>query len=174
MTENMYVQNRSHFWLWLLQRITAWLILPAVFIHMIILHYVDPNEIIEVGDSALRLKGVLFLVADSFLLYAGLFHGFNGIRNITYDYVSKQSNRNYAAGAIAAVGLFVLIYGMYGLAYLMLRTDATQGSIDFARSAAMNITIVTALVSVVVLVAAFYLWNKERPSEPINEGGDAQ
>jgi len=174
MAATIYVQNRSHFWLWMLQRITAWLILPAVFIHMIVLHYVDPDEIIEVGDSALRLKGLLFLIVDSFLLYAGLFHGFNGIRNITYDYVSKQSNRNYAAGAIAAAGLFVLIYGIYGLAYLMLRTDATLGSIDFARSAAMNITIVTALVSVVVLIATFYLWNRERPSGSSKEGGEAQ
>lgn len=172
MTEQIYTMRRTHFWLWLFQRISAWLILPAVFIHMIILHFVNPNDIIEVGDSALRLKGFLFLIVDSFLLYAGLFHGFNGIRNIVYDYVSKESNRKAAAGLIAAAGIAVLAYGMYGLAYLMLRVDATQASKDLARGAAMNITIATTVLSVAFLVAAYLILSRNpKPGTTAIAGG---
>jgi len=174
MTEQLYVQQRAHLWLWLLQRITAILILPALFIHMIILHYVNPNDIIEVQDSAFRLKGVLFLIVDSFLLFAGLFHGFNGVKNIVYDYVSKGSNRKVAAWLIAAAGLFMLVYGMYGLTYLMLRTDNTQAAIELARSAAFNITVASGVISVVVLVLANMLWNRDvRADAPVSGGGSS-
>jgi succinate dehydrogenase hydrophobic anchor subunit len=164
--------RRTHFWLWLFQRISALLILPAVFIHMIILHFVNPNDIIDINDYPVRFKGFLFLIVDSFLLYAGLFHGFNGIRNIVYDYVSKESNRKVAVGLIAASGIAVLTYGMYGLAYLMLRVDATQASKDLARGAATNITMATTALALAFLVAAYLILSRDpKPGTTAAAGG---
>ena len=102
---------------WILQRISAVILIVLVAIHFGIMHFVDPTAKITFASSSLRLKGVLYFLFDSGLLFVGLYHGLNGIRAIIFDYWPKAGR--VATWVLTLVGLLFAGYGSAAL-YLFL------------------------------------------------------
>lgn len=104
---------KASLWAWFLQRITAAVLLLLVAVHFGIMHFVDPTVHYDFFSSSIRLKGALYFLVDAGLLYMGLFHGLNGIRNIVLDYWPKAGRT--AGWALGAVGVVAGWYGSMGL-----------------------------------------------------------
>jgi succinate dehydrogenase / fumarate reductase membrane anchor subunit len=102
-------------WAWILQRITAVLLIVLLGTHIAILHYVPGNLNINFVGVAARLKSVLYLIVDSGLLAIGLYHGINGVRNVLFDYVVKEGVRRALNIVMWIVGIAFTLWGAYAL-----------------------------------------------------------
>ncbi len=78
---------------WLLQRVTAVGLVVFLGIHLWLLHYRSPGEIVKFGDVAVRLRTLSFIVVDLGLLSFGLYHAFNGVNGILQDYGIGRGRR---------------------------------------------------------------------------------
>ncbi|MFZ5824343.1 MAG: hypothetical protein ACOY94_08455 [Bacillota bacterium] len=108
---------KGSLWNWIGQRVSAVLLLLLVGVHFGIMHFVDPTAEITFASSSLRLKGLLYFLVDSGLLFVGLYHGLNGIRAIIFDYWPKAGRA--ATWVLTLVGLLFAGYGSAAL-YLFL------------------------------------------------------
>lgn len=98
---------------WILQRISAVILIVLVAVHFGIMHFVDPTAEITFAATSLRFKSALYFLVDAGLLVIGLFHGLNGIRNILLDYFPR-SGRAIGMGA-CLVGIVFTGYGATAL-----------------------------------------------------------
>ena len=102
-------------WAWILQRITAALLLFFLGAHIVILHFVPANMTINFIGVATRFKSVLYLITDSGLLAVGLYHALNGLRNILFDYVVSEGKRKAINILMVVTGVLFLAWGAYAL-----------------------------------------------------------
>jgi succinate dehydrogenase / fumarate reductase membrane anchor subunit len=102
-------------WAWILQRITAVLLVVFLGAHLLVLHYVPENMDISFLGVAARFKSVLYIIIDSGLLAVALYHGLNGVRNILFDFVGDEGKRRALNGVMVVVGLAFLLWGAYAL-----------------------------------------------------------
>lgn len=100
-------------WAWIIQRISAALLVVFVAVHFGIMHFVDPTVEITFASSSLRLQGVLYFIVDAGLLSLGLFHGLNGVRAIVYDYWPKAGKA--ASWVLTAIWVGAVVYGSSAL-----------------------------------------------------------
>lgn len=100
-------------WAWIMQRLSAVILIVLVATHFGIMHFVDPTVEITFMDSQMRLKGFLYFLVDSGLLVLGLYHGLNGVRNVLLDYMPKAGK---TLGWILT--LIGVIWGGYGASAL--------------------------------------------------------
>lgn len=108
----LVARSRLSFWMWFLQRISAMVLVPLLFAHMIINHFLDPGTALTVGYVEANLKQITFVLVDGILLLAGLFHGLNGLRNVLNDYLNDLQWRRRLGWALTAVGVLFWLYGM--------------------------------------------------------------
>jgi succinate dehydrogenase hydrophobic anchor subunit len=108
---------KGSLWAWIIQRISAVLLLIFVGVHFGIMHFVDPTVEITFADTSLRLKNVLYAIVDSGLLSLGLFHGLNGLRAIIIDYWPRA--RRTAAYILTVVGLAACGWGSTALFHFL-------------------------------------------------------
>ncbi len=102
-------------WAWILQRITAVLLLFFLGTHLAVLHYVPENMNISFLGVAARFKSVLYLIVDSGLLAVGLYHALNGVRNVLFDFIVSDGKRRALNILFWGVGLAFLLWGAYAL-----------------------------------------------------------
>ena len=102
-------------WPWILQRLTAVLLVLFLGTHLAVLHYVPANMNINVLSVAVRLKSILYMLVDSGLLVLGLFHGLNGIRNVLFDFIIADGPRSWLNRTLLVVGVGFTIWGAYAL-----------------------------------------------------------
>lgn len=106
-------------WAWILQRITAVLLIFFLGAHLFVLHYVPENLNISFLGVAARFKSVLYIVIDSGLLATALYHGLNGVRNVLFDFVADEGKRRAITVVLFIVGLAFLIWGAYALTFFV-------------------------------------------------------
>jgi succinate dehydrogenase / fumarate reductase, membrane anchor subunit len=106
-------------WAWILQRITAVLLLLFLGTHIFILHYVPANMSINFLGVAARLKSVLYFFTDGGLLAVGLYHALNGLRNILFDYAVSEGKRKAITILMVVIGIAFLAWGAVALAAFM-------------------------------------------------------
>lgn len=106
-------------WAWILQRITAALLLFFLGAHIFVLHYVPENLNISFLGVAARFKSVLYLFIDSGLLAVSLYHGFNGVRNVLFDFISDEGKRNIINMFLLVAGLAFFLWGAYALTFFL-------------------------------------------------------
>ena len=106
-------------WAWIWQRITAALLLFLLGTHIFVLHYIPENMNIDFAGVAIRFKSAMYFVIDSGLLAASLFHGLNGVRNIVFDYVVAEDNRNLVSWILIIAGLAFFVWGAYALTFFL-------------------------------------------------------
>ncbi|MEE9116668.1 MAG: succinate dehydrogenase [Thermoplasmata archaeon] len=121
MQQTVHIQaSKRSFWLWFLQRVSSVGLIVVLLFHMVVLHYVDPSEVITLADTHVRLQSFLFIIVDSLLLGFGLFHGLNGVRNVAYDYFPKPGTRKVISNMLLIVGVIVFVWGAFVLVNLVL------------------------------------------------------
>jgi len=106
-------------WAWILQRITAVLLVFFLGAHLTVLHYVPENMNINFLGVAARFKGLLYVIIDSGLLAVALYHSLNGIRNVLFDFIGYAGKRRALTIVLVLVGLVYLIWGAYALTFFV-------------------------------------------------------
>lgn len=115
MTQENYLKTQG-IWAWILQRISAVLLLVFLGTHLLVLHYIPENLIITFAGVAARCKSTLYVAVDGGLLAIALYHGLNGLRGILFDYIAGESARRAITWALLVVGVAFLLWGAYTLA----------------------------------------------------------
>ena len=115
MTER-FAASAQGVWAWILQRLTAVLLIFFLGTHLAVLHYVDENLIINFAGVATRMKSVLYLFVDGGLLLVGLYHALNGLRAVILDFGFGENGRRAITYILIVVGAAFAILGLYALA----------------------------------------------------------
>lgn len=102
-------------WTWLLQRVSAAIILVVLGLHIWFLHFAAGGEILRFSDITVRLDSSLFLILDGALLFFGLYHVLYGLYAICVDFGLKAKARAVLLGLLVMVGLTFFGFGIYGL-----------------------------------------------------------
>lgn len=109
--------------LWLLQMITALILIFAVGAHMIIMHLDTiaslftslPHgvEAVEWKAVAQRGRQISFVVAYIIFLAAAIYHGFYGLRNILIEAFSKYKIEKPVGWILVTLGVALFAYGLW-------------------------------------------------------------
>jgi len=99
-------------WLWLLQRVTAGVLVAALALHFWFLHYQQPGAIIDYSNVAVRLRTVLFVTVDLSLLACGLLHGLNGLYQVLLDFGLRGRVQVWTARILVLLGVLVFVLGL--------------------------------------------------------------
>lgn len=94
--------------LWVLQRVSAVLLICLLMFNFTVLNYSDPGT-----------KTGLFLGVDSILLAAVLYHGLYGLHNILVDYGVKRTTQTIGTVILGGTGLVLFVFGIYSLYQFM-------------------------------------------------------
>lgn len=114
MRADIAAEARGGMWPWLLQRVTAVVLLFGLAVHLVVLHLFGLGEL-TYDSIATRVAGGFFTVVDVSLLASALFHGLNGLRMVLLDYGFTGDRRRFLDGVLWLVGLAAFVYGMWAL-----------------------------------------------------------
>ena len=108
-------QRRGGMWAWLLQRVTAGVLIFGLTSHLVATHIVAVGQLSDT-DISQRLASSFFVVVDVSLLAAALFHALAGVRMVVLDYcVRTRSGQRTLTASLWAVGVLAFTYGMWAL-----------------------------------------------------------
>ncbi|MBN1919273.1 MAG: succinate dehydrogenase, hydrophobic membrane anchor protein [Verrucomicrobia bacterium] len=99
---------------WLLQRITAVLLVLLLLAHFIVIHYSGPGTVtFDIVKERLthQVWGPVWRTITLLLLFTALFHGFNGVWGVLLDYIRKGSVRLWLFSLIVTIGLVLATLG---------------------------------------------------------------
>ena len=113
-------ESRRSMWLWILQRVSGAALIVLLLIHLVVLHYMDPHAAIEVSEVEIRLQGLTFMLIDNLLLGFVMFHAFNGVRNVAYDYTSDPRWRAAISAALVITAIFLFVFAVWAFLPFML------------------------------------------------------
>lgn len=96
---------------WLLQRISAVLLLVLILAHLWIEHFLHPGRPITYDSVLQRLLQGLYQAIDYALLVVVVYHALNGLRNILRDRRWSAGGWFWISVGIWAVGLATVLLG---------------------------------------------------------------
>lgn len=100
-------------WAWLMQRVTAVLIIVFLGIHIYLTHFSNLNiELLDWNNVEERVKALPILIVDYGLLITAIFHGLNGLRMIAFDFIVANMKRRIVDAAMWIVGIGSVIWGL--------------------------------------------------------------
>lgn len=114
MREQIVEASAGGMWSWILQRLTAVVLLFGLAVHLIALHILNIGDL-TYDNVAGRLASYFFIVTDFSLLFAGVFHALNGVRMVLLDYGFSGGSRHVLAVGLWAFGLAAVAYGTWAL-----------------------------------------------------------
>ncbi len=114
--------QRWTLFLWVMQRISGVFLIALLLLHVIWLHYVDPESVLTVANVQIRLQSLLFGVTDTLLLAFAVFHGVNGMRSALYDYVGSPKKRRAISVGLLLAGMVLFAYGLWAFLPFVLGT----------------------------------------------------
>jgi len=107
--------HRGGMWAWLLQRITAILIIVCLAIHLVLTHIFNIGEL-DYDNVANRLAHAGVIAVDIILLASGIYHALNGLRMVLMDYWFSPRKRAVALSVVLwVIGLVAMGYGTWAL-----------------------------------------------------------
>jgi succinate dehydrogenase / fumarate reductase membrane anchor subunit len=92
----------TNVWLWLLQRITAVLLVLLLGVHLWLANF---------GQATASFRAALGLV----LLGLALYHGLNGVRTVILDFNVGTQGRKFVTMALLLLGVALILFGLHGL-----------------------------------------------------------
>lgn len=114
MRQELIQEHQGGMWLWLLQRVTAVVLVVGLAVHLIVLHAFNLGEL-TFDNVAARVASWFFAAVDLSLLGAGLFHALNGTRMVLLDYGFSGGSRKVLGAILWVVGLATFGYGAWAL-----------------------------------------------------------
>ncbi|MDD5582400.1 MAG: succinate dehydrogenase, hydrophobic membrane anchor protein [Candidatus Marinimicrobia bacterium] len=97
---------------WYLQRITAIILMIGLFVHFYVIHFTIDRPITFEKVQA-RLLSPGWLIFDSILLIAVIYHALRGFYNVICDYNPRESVKKIVSWCLTVLGIFLIIYGIY-------------------------------------------------------------
>lgn len=108
-------RQKGGMWLWMLQRISAAVLLFGLITHLIATHILSIGEL-SYDNIAERLQSGFFITVDILLLAASVFHALNGTRMVLLDYFFKEfTHRRILDLVLLVFGLAAFVYGLWAL-----------------------------------------------------------
>ncbi|MCL4459119.1 MAG: succinate dehydrogenase, cytochrome b556 subunit [Chloroflexi bacterium] len=98
-------------WSWVLQRVTAVLLLVFLGAHFWVLHFAVVGEQINFVRVSERLRTPFFIVLDLALLATVLYHALNGLRIVIVDFGISPMAQRLLLGALWLIGILTFIFG---------------------------------------------------------------
>ncbi len=98
---------------WLLQRISAAVLLIVLGLHVWLLYVANPAEIIQFSEAKARLVSSSYVVVYVLLLLFGLFHALNGLYAIMVDMGLRA--RLVTISVLIILGLTLFGVGLYSV-----------------------------------------------------------
>jgi len=100
-------------WAWLLQRVTAVLILVFLGIHIYLTHFANLDvELLDWNRVEERVQALPLLIVDYGLLITAMYHGLNGLRMVAFDFVVANIKRRAIDVLLWILGIFATIWGL--------------------------------------------------------------
>lgn len=100
-------------WAWLLQRVTAVLIIVFLGIHIFLAHFSNLSGDMLSWDSVQgRVQALPLLFVDYALLITAIFHGLNGLRMIGFDFILSNTKRRIIDVLLWILGIAAVIWGL--------------------------------------------------------------
>lgn len=100
-------------WAWLLQRVTAVLMIVLLGLHIWLTHFASlDEELLDWDNVEDRISTLALLLVDYSLLIVVLYHALNGARMVLFDFVIRNSYRRMADAALWVVGIIATIWGI--------------------------------------------------------------
>lgn len=112
---------------WYFMRLSGLLLVFLALGHLFITHILNNVEVINYAFVAGRWgnpkTGVLWRLWDLTMINLAVLHGFNGLRQVLYEYVARPSRRVAAATAIWILAIGLMAIGTYAI--LLFQEDRT-------------------------------------------------
>ncbi|MBW2147283.1 MAG: hypothetical protein JRI22_09720 [Deltaproteobacteria bacterium] len=106
-----------HAWTWLLQRISAVVIVIALGLHIGFLHFSHGGDPLNYSDIIPRLKTPILISLDILLLIFGLYHALYGLYAVFLDFNSGKKEKVVVCGLLVAMGLAFVGFGILSLLF---------------------------------------------------------
>ena len=111
------------FWPWFLQRVSGFLLIFLVGIHIWMTHFSGLGDVVRGHQEELvlfdivkqRLAQGLFIFIDFSLLALVLYHGLNGMRNILLEWGPAARHAAGMTVGLWLLGIVTFIYGAWAL-----------------------------------------------------------
>ena len=101
-------------WTWLLQRISAFVLLIVLGLHVWFLHFAHSGEVLHYSEIIKRLGTPIFVTLDILLLIFGLYHALYGVYSVFLDFGFGFKRRVLVLGLLIVAGMGFLGFGIYG------------------------------------------------------------
>jgi succinate dehydrogenase / fumarate reductase, membrane anchor subunit len=100
-------------WKWM--RISAFLLVPLVWGHLILQDVIVGVHAMNLGYVQLRWASLIWRVYDGLLLAFAFAHGMNGLRQVLFDYVHGENARRNLVILLVVVWLAITAFGFIAL-----------------------------------------------------------
>ncbi len=101
-------------WTWLFQRISAFVLLIVLGLHIWFLHYAHGGEVLRYSEIIQRLGTPVFVALDVLLLAFGLYHALYGVYSVFLDFGFGFKARVVVFCLLIIAGMSFLGFGVYG------------------------------------------------------------
>jgi succinate dehydrogenase / fumarate reductase membrane anchor subunit len=106
-------------WWWYFMRLSGLLLVVLALGHLFIMHIAHNVEQINYAFVASRwshpTQGVLWRLWDLSMISLAVMHGFNGIRQVTYEYLHRPFQRVVVTTAIWSAAVVLIVIGSYAI-----------------------------------------------------------
>lgn len=102
-------------WAWILQRVSAFLLIVFIGAHWWISHFDALGDTITFAGVQTRLQSAVLVFVDGAMLIIVLYHALNGVRNVLLDFnIGRRAERALSI-FLLFVGIAFFIYGLNAL-----------------------------------------------------------
>jgi len=100
-------------WAWLLQRVTAVLMIVFLGLHIWLVHFENlDEELLSWENVESRVQSFVILFVDYGLLITVLYHALGGVRMVAFDFVLRKGYRKTIDAGLWIVGIISSIWGI--------------------------------------------------------------
>ncbi|MEF8774058.1 MAG: succinate dehydrogenase hydrophobic membrane anchor subunit [Halobacteriales archaeon] len=104
--------------LWLLQRVTAALLVVLLAFHFFLLHFVNHPAEIQFADTQARMQSVGYFLTMVLFLVTAAFHGTNGVYNALINQGLSGTRRRAVKWVLVVAGAIVVVQGVRTALYM--------------------------------------------------------
>ncbi len=112
-TVNVSQNLESISWKWM--RISALLLIPLVWGHMILQDVIVGVHAMDLGYVVERWASIFWRVYDALLLAFAFAHGMNGLRQVLFDFIYSPANRRIVVILIVLFWFAITLFGFIAL-----------------------------------------------------------
>jgi succinate dehydrogenase / fumarate reductase, membrane anchor subunit len=107
------MEHSSRVWSWFLQRITALFLVIGMITHFAVEHFFRGEGPVTFSKVAARLSTPCWVTFDVVLLFAAIYHGWNGCWQIYMDINPSKTSRQIMGWLFVLSGLLAAVVGIF-------------------------------------------------------------